>query len=82
MLWCASVYATFYASNRYMERSDFTYTHTEALRIRTRRPYVYAHGGMETALGNSMSAIFFTHTYTDKRRHSFNFSRRVSVMSS
>ena len=42
--------------------------------------YAYAYGGMETALDNSMGAIFLTdthtltltHTHTDKRRHSFN----------
>ena len=43
--------------------------------------YAYAYGGMETALDNSMGAIFLTdththtltltHTHTDKRRHSF-----------
>ena len=44
--------------------------------------YAYAYGGMETALDNSMGAIFLTdththtltlmHTHTDKRRHSFS----------
>ena len=44
--------------------------------------YAYAYGGMETALDNSMGAIFLTdththtltltHTHADKRRHSLN----------
>ena len=46
--------------------------------------YAYAYGGMETALDNSMGAIFLTdththtltltHTHTDKRRHSLSFT--------
>ena len=56
------------------------------LRIRTciQRSYAYAYGGMETALDNSVGAIFFMHTDThmhmDKRRHSSTLNTMFDVL--